>query len=79
MRGASKDSLREAVLMVEIVQGMSLVNYTGNDKKNFAKITMALPKLVAAAKRLLENTKVYDPAGSHIFKAFESNVDIETR
>lgn len=79
MRGGNKDGIRDAVLMVEIVQGQSLVNYSGDEKLNFAKITMALPKLIAPAKRLLETTVIYQPAGNHQFKAFESNVDVETR
>ncbi|XP_017784664.1 PREDICTED: DNA polymerase delta catalytic subunit [Nicrophorus vespilloides] len=76
---SNKENLSEAVLMVEIVQGKSLVEYQGDEYKSFAKITVALPKLVAATKRLLETTTVYQPAAHHNFVPYESNVDIEMR
>ncbi|XP_065158452.1 DNA polymerase delta catalytic subunit [Atheta coriaria] len=74
-----KDLIVEAVLMVDIVQGQSLMEYKGDDMCNFAKISVALPRLIPAAKRLLETTVVYPAAGHHVFTAFESNVDIEMR
>lgn len=76
---SNKDKISEAVLSVEIVKGKSLLEYQGEDNLSFAKIIMALPKLIAPAKRLLETTTVYPPSGHHNFRAFESNVDIETR
>lgn len=76
---ANKDNITEAILMVEIVQGKSLVEYNGEEDDNFAKITVALPKFVPAAKRLLQNTMIYQPLVNHVFHSYESNVDIETR
>lgn len=78
-RGINKSEVPEAVLMVEIVRGQSLMEYTGNEDKNFAKITLTLPKFVPAAKRLLTTTIIYQPLASHEFQVFESNVDYETR
>lgn len=76
---ANKSEVPEAVLMVEIVKGKSLMEYTGDEDTNFAKITLTLPKFVPAAKRLLTTTIVYQPLASHSFQVFESNVDFETR
>lgn len=76
---SNKDLTPEAVLMVEIVEGRSLVEYTGENVQRFAKITLALPKFVPAAKRLLTTTVIYDKLQNHSFHPFESNVDIETR
>ncbi|CAG9819660.1 unnamed protein product [Phaedon cochleariae] len=78
-RSSNKNDVYEAVLMVEIVKGKSLVEYTGSEDDNFAKITLTLPKFVPAAKRLLTTTIVYQKLASHTFFVFESNVDIETR
>lgn len=79
IRMASKSEISEAVLMVEIVKGKSLVQYTGDEDEDFVKITLALPKFVPSAKRLLTTNIVYEPLASHTFSVFESNVDIETR
>lgn len=76
---ANKSEVSEAVLMIEIVKGKSLVEYNGDDDQNFAKITLSLPKFVPTAKRLLTTTIVYQPLASHSFQVFESNVDFETR
>lgn len=76
---SNKDNISQAVLAVDIIQGKSLLEYQGDDDINCAKITVALPKLVAPVKRLLETTTVYEPIGYHTFQAFESNVDIEMR
>lgn len=78
-RGLNKNEVPEAVLMVEIVRGQSLMEYTGDEEKNFAKITLTTPKFVPAAKRLLGTTIIYQPLASHEFHFFESNVDYETR
>ncbi|KAG5861433.1 hypothetical protein JTB14_000469 [Gonioctena quinquepunctata] len=78
-RSANKSDIPEAVLMIEIVKGKSLVEYNGDEDDKFAKITLAVPKFVPAAKRLLTTTIVYQPLAAHSFFVFESNVDIETR
>lgn len=73
---SKNDKISEAVLKVEIFFGKSLLEYQGDENDKFLKITMALPKHVAPAKRLLENTTANE---NHHYKIFESNVDIETR
>lgn len=76
---ANKSEVHEAVLMVEIIKGKSLVEYTGDEDQNFAKITLTLPKFIPSAKRLLTTSIVYSPLSSHNFQLYESNVDFETR
>nr|XP_023015999.1 DNA polymerase delta catalytic subunit [Leptinotarsa decemlineata] len=78
-RSSNKNDIPEAVMKVEMVKGKSLVEYTGDKDDKFAKITLAVPKFVPAAKRLITTTIVYQPLASHTFFVFESNVDIETR
>lgn len=53
----NKDEIQEAVLMVEIVQKQTVFGFWGEELENFLKITVALPKLVAGAKRLLEKVR----------------------
>lgn len=79
IRGGNKEGIVDAVLMIEIVKGKSLVNYNGDQDDKFAKITVSLYKFVPASRRLLQNSIIYDPLKAHVFEFFESNVDIETR
>jgi hypothetical protein len=52
----------------------------GNKKIPFIKITLAIPKLIAPAKRLLEKREVNFRDFSNIsYAAFESNIDFEIR
>jgi DNA polymerase delta subunit 1 len=76
---SNKEAVQEAVLAVELVQRLNLVGYNGEDKLGFIKITVALPQLIAPAKRLLEKDLVYPPAGPHNFQPFESNIDFDIR
>lgn len=43
------------------------------------QITLALPKFIAAAKRLLERREIAAPFNGHDYKAYESNIDFEIR
>jgi DNA polymerase delta subunit 1 len=76
---SNREGIREVVLAVELVQRLNLMGYNGEDKMDFIKITVALPRFIAPAKRLLEKEKIYSPAGSHSFQAFESNIDFDIR
>lgn len=76
---SNKESISEAILMIELVDGKSLMEYNGEENRIFAKITVALHRFIPAAKRVLETTQVYSELGHHVFSAFESNVDIEMR
>ena len=76
----SKDKVNEIVLLVEIIRAKSLCDYVGDEDHNFAKIRVALPKYVPAAKRLLNsNADLHPKTKFHNFEFFETNVDVETR
>lgn len=73
----SKDKNVVPVLQVHLVQALSIMNYKGDEKITFAKITVALPRMIAAAKRLLER-------GANSFKLvepsfYETNIDFDIR
>jgi len=76
---SNKETIQEAVVAVELVQRLNLLGYNGESKMHFIKITLALPRLIAPAKRLLEREAIYPSAGSHTFQPFESNIDFDIR
>nr|BAJ78758.1 DNA polymerase delta catalytic subunit [Gynaikothrips ficorum] len=78
MKG-NKDNVTEPVLAVEIVRKQNLYGYHGDDMHNYLKITLALPRLIAPAKRLLERGGVYPADGGHAYTAFECNIDFDIR
>ena len=70
----------DAVLNTELLMKTNVYGFQGNKKQPFIKIVLAIPKLVAAAKRLMEKGEVVFPgAGSITVKAFEANIDFEIR
>ncbi|XP_050523384.1 DNA polymerase delta catalytic subunit isoform X1 [Daktulosphaira vitifoliae] len=78
MRG-NQNRVQETVLMVEIVKKKNMYGYHGEDDETYLKITMALPKLIAAAKRLLEKEQVFPIFSGHNYRMFESNIDYDMR
>ena len=68
----------QAVVAVEAVTKSSMYGFHFNKMSTFLKITMALPRLVAPARRLL-GTLSLNPFGSVHYQAFESNIDFEIR
>ena len=75
---SNPDNIQETILAVELVQRQSVYGYSGEEKAPFLKITVVLPKLIAACKRLLETEVVYS-AFNHPYQAFESNIDFDIR
>ena len=75
---SNRDGARQAVVAVEMVQKSSMYGFQFNRMSTFLKITVATPKLVAPAKRML-STHSLSPFGSFQFQVFESNVDFEIR
>ncbi|XP_043230281.1 DNA polymerase delta catalytic subunit-like isoform X1 [Amphibalanus amphitrite] len=70
----------QAVLDVELVKRQSMYGYQGAGPVPFLRITVAQPRLVAAAKRMLERGEVVvDQLGGWQYRAYESNVDFEIR
>ena len=76
---SNRDNIQEAVLDVEIVNKCSILGFHFNQKYPFLKITVVLPKLVAPAKRLLENGITLQVYGSRAFQVYESNIEYEIR
>lgn len=68
------------VVSVDIVQKSSVMNYHGNQKNDFFKITMALPKHVAPARDILEEYGINLPeVGNKIYQTYESNLPFALR
>lgn len=74
----NSENIQDFVLAVEIVECQTVFGYTGEKKSLFLKITVALPKLIAPCKRLLE-TQVVFPSLDHKYSAYESNIDFDIR
>ena len=68
--------IRQAVVNVEIVMRKSIYGYHGKDDSPFFKITVAVPRLVPPARRLLEQ----NAAGvGNSFVTYESDIPFEIR
>uniref|UniRef100_A0A4W3ICB1 DNA polymerase n=1 Tax=Callorhinchus milii TaxID=7868 RepID=A0A4W3ICB1_CALMI len=78
---SNKDNLIQAVLAVDICMKESeyMYSYCGNKKLPFLKITMALPRLVAPAKRLLELGFHFGHFPMHNYQSYEANIEFEIR
>ncbi|KAL4224603.1 DNA polymerase delta catalytic subunit [Mactra antiquata] len=76
---SNKEGINRAVLAVELVSKESIYGYHGNRKIPFIKITVALPRLIAPAKRLLEQGFNCPGYGQFGFQAYETNIDFEIR
>ena len=55
---SNRDNLQEAVLSVDICQKCSIYGFYFNEKTDFLKVLLALPKLVAPARRLVSTINV---------------------
>ena len=77
---SNRERITDPVLAVEVVQRESIYGYHANRSARFLRITLALPRLIAAAKRLLGEGKVYvTNLGTPVYEAYESNIDFEIR
>ena len=56
-----------------------MYGYHGKRSLDFLRITMATPRLIAPAKRLLEQGLKFGPFPLQSHQAFESNIDFEIR
>lgn len=75
----NRDNIQEAVLRVEMIKKQSIHFYVGEDLVNFIKITVVLPRLIAAVKRLLEREIVMSSMNFQDCRCFESNIDFDIR
>lgn len=76
---SNKENIKEAILDVEIVKRQNMFGYNGEDKETFLKVTITLPRLAAACKRLMDRETIYKAFGHHHYKFFESNIDFDIR
>ncbi|KAM6223345.1 DNA polymerase delta catalytic subunit [Rhynchocyon petersi] len=68
-----------AVLALELCNRESMFGYHGHGPSSFLRITLALPRLVAPARRLLEQGIRVPGLGTPSFAPYEANVDFEIR
>lgn len=76
---SNKENLQEAILEIAIVERQSLMGYHGEEKFQFIKITIALPRLIAAVKRLLEKEIIYSVFDFQDCRSYENNIDFDIR
>lgn len=75
----SNKDVTQAVLAVDWETKESIYGYHSNRKIPFLRITMALPKLVAPAKRILETGFKCADLPERGYSTYESNIDYEVR
>nr|XP_054761510.1 DNA polymerase delta catalytic subunit-like [Lytechinus pictus] len=76
---SNKDNLTQAVLAVDVMQKENVYGYHGNKMMPFLKITVAYPKLIAPARRILEAGLSIPPYPHRGYQTYESNIDFEIR
>ncbi|XP_053546791.1 DNA polymerase delta catalytic subunit [Bombina bombina] len=76
---SNKDNVSQAVLAVDICMKENMFGYHGKRIIPFLKITMALPRLIAPSKRLLEQGLRFGSFPLHCYQAYEANIDFEIR
>ncbi|XP_076450505.1 DNA polymerase delta catalytic subunit-like [Babylonia areolata] len=76
---SNREEVVHAVLAVDYLMKESIYGYHGNRKLPFLKITVAIPRLIAPAKRLLEQGFQCPGYSNHGFQTYESNIDFEIR
>lgn len=56
-----------------------MYGYHGKRSLDFLRITMAMPRLIAPAKRLLEQGLKFGPFPMQSYQSYEANIDFEIR
>ncbi|CAH2267635.1 jg16926 [Pararge aegeria aegeria] len=74
---SNKDNIKEAVLEVRLVKAKSIMYYKGENINTFARISVALPKLIAGSKRLIERQPPTFGLSDPSF--YETNIDFDIR
>ncbi|CAH8529749.1 unnamed protein product [Dicrocoelium dendriticum] len=73
------EGLQHLVLNVTCEDKKNIYGFHGNRKVPFLKITVALPRLIAIAKRILDNGLAFADFPLQIYPSFEANIDFEVR
>ncbi|XP_071768025.1 DNA polymerase delta catalytic subunit [Centroberyx gerrardi] len=76
---SNKDNISVTVLAVDITRKESMYGYHGKRSLDFLRITMAMPRLIAPAKRLLEQGFKFGPFPIQSYPSYEANIDFEIR
>lgn len=76
---SNKEDVKEAILAVEATQKESIYGFHENRKLMFLKITVALQRLIAPSKRLLEQGFLCPGYSVQGYQTYESNIDFEIR
>ncbi|KAI1884714.1 hypothetical protein AGOR_G00229260 [Albula goreensis] len=76
---SNKDNLSVAVLAVDITRKESIYGFHGQQPQDFLRITMATPRLIAPAKRLLEQGFKFGSFPSKGHTSYEANIDFAIR
>uniref|UniRef100_A0A8C6KEV0 DNA polymerase n=1 Tax=Nothobranchius furzeri TaxID=105023 RepID=A0A8C6KEV0_NOTFU len=76
---SNKDNISITVLAVDITRKESMYGYHGQRSLDFLRITMAMPRLIAPAKRLLEQGFKFGHYPIQNYQAYEANIDFEIR
>lgn len=74
---SNKDNIKEAILEVRLVKAKSIMYYKGDNINTYARVSVALPKLIAPAKRLIERTPTSFSLSDPFF--YETNIDFDIR
>lgn len=74
---SNRENIKEAVLEVRLIKAKSIMYYKGDDEVKFARVSVALPRLIAAAKRLSERQPTYFGLMNPTF--YETNIDFDIR
>lgn len=67
------------VLTSDFLFPADMYGYHGKRSLDFLRITMAMPRLIAPAKRLLEQGFNFGPFSLEHYQSFEANIDFEIR
>nr|CAH8853722.1 unnamed protein product [Trichobilharzia regenti] len=73
------EGLHHLVLRVTCEEKQNVYGFHGNRSLPFLRITMALPRLIAPAKRILDNGLAFANYPLQSYPAFEANIDFEIR
>ncbi|KAL0993510.1 hypothetical protein UPYG_G00108950 [Umbra pygmaea] len=76
---SNKDNISVTVLAVDITRKESMYGYHGKQIADFLRITMAMPRLIAPAKRLLELGFKFGTFSTQQYSSYEANIDFEIR
>ncbi|TTL57246.1 DNA polymerase delta catalytic subunit [Bagarius yarrelli] len=76
---SNKDNISVTVLAVDVTRKENMYGFHGNRPLDFLRITMAMPRLVAPAKRILEQGFKFAHFSIQSYSAYEANIDFEIR